>query len=51
MAATVGVGSAQADNILTICAISVLAAMVDNVVHEGLGHAATALLPARNLGC
>ena len=50
MAATVGVGSAQADDILTICAISVLAAIVANVVHEGLGHAATALLTGTQSG-
>ena len=32
------------DDALTICAISLLAAMLANVVQEGLGHAATVLL-------
>jgi hypothetical protein len=50
MAATTGPGSAQRDDILTICAISVLAAIVANVVHEGLGHAATALLTGTQSG-
>ena len=43
MAATV-VGSASSvrvgDDVVTICAISLVAAMIANVVHEGLGHAA-----------
>jgi len=50
MAATVSLGSAQRDDVVTICAISVLAAMLDNVVHEGLGHAATALLTGTQSG-
>jgi len=50
MAATAGLGSAQRDDVVTICAISVLAAMVANVVHEGLGHATTALLSGTQSG-
>jgi len=39
-----------ADNVLTICAISVLAAIVSNVLHEGVGHALTALLTGAKSG-
>jgi hypothetical protein len=35
---------ASGDDILTVCAISVLAAMLASVLHEGVGHAAIALL-------
>lgn len=38
------------DDLLTICAISLLAGMVANVIHEGLGHAATALLTGAKSG-
>jgi hypothetical protein len=38
------------DDVLTVCAISVLAAILGNVVHEGLGHAATALLTGTQSG-
>src|SRR5271156_3535048 len=51
MTARVGSGSVQeGDDVATICAISLLAAMVANVVHEGLGHAATALLSGTQSG-
>lgn len=38
------------DDWLTLCAISVLAGIVGNVLHEGLGHAATALLTGAKSG-
>lgn len=38
------------DDVLTICAISVLAAIVSNVLHEGVGHALTALLTGAKSG-
>jgi hypothetical protein len=38
------------DDVLTVCAISVLAGILANVVHEGLGHAATALLTGAKSG-
>ena len=34
----------ETDDTLTICAISVLAAMLADVLHEGVGHAALALV-------
>jgi hypothetical protein len=40
----------ERDDLLTICAISLIAAIVANVVHEGLGHAATALLTGTQSG-
>jgi hypothetical protein len=44
MAATTGTVSAPArDDALTVCAISLLSAMLADVLHEGLGHAALAL--------
>jgi hypothetical protein len=53
MAAT-ALGSASTarenDDVVTICAISLVAAMIANVVHEGLGHAATALLTGTQSG-
>jgi hypothetical protein len=53
MAATVG-GSGSSvggsDDLLTICAISLVAAIIANVVHEGLGHAVTALLTGTQSG-
>jgi hypothetical protein len=51
MAATASAASVQAnDDLLTVCAISLLAAILANVVHEGLGHAATALLTGTQSG-
>jgi hypothetical protein len=45
MAATAVSSSPETrDDALTMCAISLLAGMLANVLHEGLGHAATALL-------
>jgi len=38
------------DDVLTVCAISVLAGMLANLLHEGLGHAATALLTGAKSG-
>lgn len=38
------------DDVLTICAISLLAASLGNVLHEGLGHAATGLLTGTKSG-
>jgi hypothetical protein len=38
------------DDGLTVCAISLLAAIISNVVHEGLGHAAIALLTGAKSG-
>jgi hypothetical protein len=38
------------DDVLTVSAISLLAEIVANVVHEGLGHAATALLSGAKSG-
>jgi hypothetical protein len=38
------------DDVLTVCAISLLAASLGNFVHEGLGHAATALLTGTTSG-
>jgi hypothetical protein len=46
-----GSGSVQThDDWLTVCAISALAGMLANVLHEGLGHAATALLTGAKSG-
>jgi len=39
-----------ADDLLTICAISVLAAILANVLHEGIGHGLTALLTGADSG-
>jgi hypothetical protein len=51
MAAKVSPDSVQAnDDVLTVCAISLLAEILANVVHEGLGHAATALLTGTKSG-
>ena len=38
------------DDVLTVCAISLLAEILANVLHEGLGHAATALLTGTKSG-
>ena len=49
--ATTPRASAQAnDDLLTVCAISMLAGILANVLHEGLGHAATALLTGAKSG-
>ena len=51
MAAEVSPASVQAnDDVLTVCAISLLAEIIGNVLHEGLGHAATALLAGTKSG-
>lgn len=51
MAATTDPTLAQTkDDWLTVCAISVLSGIVGNVLHEGLGHAATALLTGAKSG-
>lgn len=51
MAANVNTASVQAkDDLLTVCASSLVAEVVANVVHEGLGHAATALLTGAKSG-
>src|SRR5215467_12566004 len=51
MAATTGATPTQTpDDVLTVCAISVLAGTIANVLHEGLGHAATALLTGARSG-
>jgi hypothetical protein len=51
MAATVSAVPVQTnDDGLTICAISLLAGMLANMLHEGLGHAATALLTGTKSG-
>jgi hypothetical protein len=42
--------SPSADDLLTICAISVLAAIISNVLHEGVGHGLTALLTGAKSG-
>lgn len=40
----------ESDDLLTVCAISVLAAMLADVLHEGVGHAAVALLTGAQSG-
>lgn len=51
MATTANSAPAQAkDDFLTVCAISLLAGILGNVLHEGLGHAATALLTGTKSG-
>src|ERR1700687_6231930 len=51
MAAEVRPASVQAnDDVLPVCAISLLAEIIANVLHEGLGHAATALLTGAKSG-
>jgi hypothetical protein len=51
MATKVSPASVQAnDDVLTVCAISLLAEILANVLHEGLGHAATALLTGTKSG-
>ena len=51
MATQVSQASVQAnDDVLTVCAISFLAEILGNVLHEGFGHAATALLAGAKSG-
>ncbi len=51
MAAKVSPAAEQAkDDVLTVCAISVLAEIVSDVLHEGLGHAVVALLTGAKSG-
>jgi hypothetical protein len=38
------------DDALTVCSVSLLAALLANILHEGLGHAATALLTGTKSG-
>jgi hypothetical protein len=38
------------DDLLTVCAISLVAAILSDVLHEGIGHAATALLTGAQSG-
>jgi hypothetical protein len=40
----------SADDKLTICAISIVAGILTNVLHEGVGHGLTALLTGANTG-
>src|SRR5215831_8115137 len=51
MAATAGATQIQGkDDVLTVCATSIVAGILANVLHEGLGHAATALLTGAKSG-
>jgi hypothetical protein len=51
MAAQVSPASVQPnDDLLTVCAMSLVAEFIANVLHEGLGHAATALLTGARSG-
>src|SRR5215510_15052344 len=51
MAATAGATQIQGkDHVLTVCATSIVAGILGNVLHEGLGHAATALLTGAKSG-
>jgi hypothetical protein len=43
-------GPVPEDDTLTICAISVLAAMLPSVLHEGFGHAVIGLLTGTQSG-
>src|SRR5579863_9006741 len=45
-----GVTEQGKDDGLTVCAISLVAEMISDVVHEGLGHAAVALLTGEKSG-
>lgn len=42
--------AAQKDDLLTVCAISVIASMLGTMLHEGLGHGAVALLTGATSG-
>ena len=48
--ATSAVSVQASDDVPTVCAISALAVMLSNLLHEGLGHAATALLTGTESG-
>ncbi len=50
MSATTSSSVSANDDLLTVAAISVLAGMLANVLHEGLGHAAIALLTGAKSG-
>jgi len=50
MARTGSISPQVNDDPLTVCAISVLAGILGNLVHEGLGHATTALLTGAKSG-
>jgi hypothetical protein len=50
MTATPGTDSPTNDDALTVCAISLLSAMIANVLHEGLGHGALALMTGAQSG-
>lgn len=50
MAATVGPVYSMNDDVVTICSISLLSAMLADVVHEGLGHGALALMTGAQSG-
>ena len=50
MAATPGAVLPTNDDALTVCAISLLAAMLADLLHEGLGHAALALVTGTQSG-
>ena len=50
MAATPSIVSPTKDDGLTVCAISLLSAMLADVLHEGLGHAALALITGTQSG-
>lgn len=42
--------SPNADDVLTICAISIVAGILTNILHEGVGHGLTALLTGAKSG-
>jgi hypothetical protein len=42
--------TSSADDVLTICAISILAAILSNILHEGVGHGLIALLTGAKSG-
>jgi len=42
--------SVSADDVLTICAISIVAAILTNILHEGVGHGLTALFTGAKSG-
>jgi hypothetical protein len=50
MAAEVSPALQANDDVLTVCAVSLLAAVLANVLHEALGHAAIALLTGTKSG-
>src|ERR1700721_1690489 len=50
MAATPGTVSQTNDDVVTVCAISLLSGMLADVLHEGLGHGALALITGAQSG-